>query len=238
MRSITVDHLQEIIDEDEEAGASQSKINNDKGLMMALYKYAMERDYIVKDCSEYVKVPLVGPKYVKGVISDTQLKQLEQMAAEGYPWADTVLMLCYTGFRITEFLTLTAFSYHADGDYLQGGIKTNAGRDRIIPVHPKIKPFLTRWSSLRGETVICDDEGKALDYRWYKQKAFAEVVNKIGLPGATPHWCRHTFATRLHAANVAELEVKRLMGHANKDVTEHYTHTDINQLIEAIRKLA
>lgn len=238
MRSITVDHLQEIIDEDEEAGASQSKINNDKGLMIALYKYAMERDIVTKDCSKYVRVPLVGPKYVKGVISDPQLKQLEQMAQAGFPWADTVLMLCYTGFRITEFLTLTPFSYHPEEQYLQGGIKTDAGRNRPVPIHPKIEPYLDNWLKRHGETIICDDSGKQLDYKWYKSKAFATVVAELGLPEATPHWCRHTFSTRLNVAGVAELEQKRLLGHANKDVTEHYTHTDIAQLTKAILKLA
>lgn len=238
MRAITVDHLQEIIDEDEEQGASQSKINNHRGLMMALYKYAMERDIVTKDCSKYVKVPQVGPKYVKGVISDTQLKQLEHLAADGFPWADTVLMLCYTGFRITEFLTLTPFSYHQKERYLQGGMKTDAGRDRIIPVHPKILPYLERRLSMHGETIICDDTGSALEYKWYKEKAFSQVVKTIGLPQATPHWCRHTFSTRLHAAGVGELEQKRLLGHADKTVTDRYTHTDILTLADAILKLA
>lgn len=238
MRAITVDHLQEIIDEDEACGASQSKINNDKGLMIALYKYAMERDIVTKDYSKYVKIPQVGPKYFKGVLSDPQLKQLEQMAQSGFLWADTVLMLCYTGFRITEFLTLTPFSYHADEHYLQGGIKTDAGRNRLVPVHSKIAPYLESWLAKHGETIICDDNGKPLDYKWYKEKAFAAVVAELGLPEATPHWCRHTFSTRLHAAGVAELEQKRLLGHADKDVTEHYTHTDITQLAKAIQKLA
>ena len=238
MRAITVDHLQEIIDEDEETGASQSKINNDRGLMIALYKYAMERDIVTKDCSKYVKTPQVGPKYTKGVISDTQLKQLERLAADGFPWADTVLMLCYTGFRITEFLTLTPFSYHADECFLQGGIKTDAGRDRIIPVHPKILPYLEHRLSMRGETIICDGTGKALEYKWYKEKAFSGVAIAIGLPQATPHWCRHTFSTRLHAAGVGALEQKRLLGHADSSVTDHYTHTDIRILSEAILKLA
>ena len=53
------------------------------------------------------------------------MKKLEQLAADGFPWADTVLMLCYTGFRITEFLTLTRFSYDVTGNYLRGGIKTD-----------------------------------------------------------------------------------------------------------------
>ncbi|NLB28882.1 MAG: site-specific integrase [Clostridiales bacterium] len=60
----------------------------------------------------------------------------------------------------------------------------------------------------------------------------------LGTPEATPHWCRHTFATRLHVAGADELCVKRLLGHANKDVTEHYTHTDIELLKTTVSKLA
>ena len=54
---------------------------------------------------------------------------------------------------------------------------------------------------------------------------------------ATPHWCRHTAASRMKVAGVDELAVKRILGHADKDVTEHYTHTDIDFLSKEIRKV-
>lgn len=238
MRNVTIDHLQAIIDEDERRALSKSSLNNDKILMKALFKFAMERDIIVKDYSEFVQLPQVEAKHEKGAFSDTQLKQIENMAAAGQPWADTVLMLCYTGFRITEFLTLTRFSYDVDGNYLRGGVKTAAGRNRIVPVHPKIKPCLDQWLSRGGDTIICSENGRVITSSWYRDNAFHPLMERLGVPQATPHWCRHTFATRLHAAGVAELEQKRLMGHADKDVTEHYTHIDIDQLTEAIQKLA
>lgn len=238
MRSITVDQLQAIIDHDEAYGLSKSSINNDRLLMRALYAFAMERDIVSKDYSAFVQLPSVGPKYEKGILDDLQMKKLEQMAANGFPWADTVLMLCYTGFRITEFLSLTPFSYHADDDCLRGGIKTEAGRNRAVPVHPKIKPYLIEWIAKGGETIICNESGGPVSSHWYRNRAFKSVVEALGISDATPHWCRHTFASRLHAAGVAELERKRLLGHANKDVTEYYTHTDITQLTAAIRLLA
>lgn len=93
-----------------------------------------------KDYSAYLDIPSVDPKRKKGAFTDLQMAKLEKLAAEGFPWADTVLMLCYTGFRISEFLALTRFSYNQAENYLQGGTKTRAGKDRIVPVHPKIAP--------------------------------------------------------------------------------------------------
>ena len=238
MREVTLTHLQGIIDNDEAGGLSKSSTNNDKTLMRALFKFAMERDIITKDYSAFVEMPSIGAKIEKGAFDDLQMQKLEQLAADGFPWADTVLMLCYTGFRITEFLTLTRFSYDAEGDYLTGGIKTAAGKNRTVPVHPKIKPYLLAWIDKSGDAIICSEKGKPVADQKYRDKLFKPVMNAIGCPQATPHWCRHTFASRLHAAGAEELAKKRLLGHSDRDVTEHYTHTDIEQLKAAIQLLA
>lgn len=238
IRDIGIDELQAIIDSDEENELSKASISKDHVLMKALFKYAMERDYIVKDYSAFIVLPQIDVKYEKGAFSEIALKQIEQLAREGFPWADTALMLCYTGFRITEFLTLTRFSYNAEARTLTGGIKTEAGRNRVVPVHPKIQPYLDRWLSRNGSAIICDDNGAPVTTAWYRSYAFAPIMARINMPQATPHWCRHTFASLLHAAGVSELDAKRLLGHADKNVTDHYTHTDIETLREAVLKLA
>lgn len=163
MRDITLDEWQSILDEDEDMGLSQSSINNDAILIKALYSYAMERDIVGKDYSQYLDVPSVGAKHPRDALNDLQLAQLARLAADGFPWADTVLMLCYTGFRVSEFLQLTRFSYHPEeGGYLQGGLKTEAGKNRIVPVHPKIRPYLLAWLEKGGDTIICGSNGKQL----------------------------------------------------------------------------
>ncbi|MET0017860.1 tyrosine-type recombinase/integrase [Oscillibacter sp.] len=235
---LTIDHLQSIIDEDAKNNMSQSTMQNDKMLTRALFKYAMERDIIMKDYSAFVEVPSVAAKYEKGAFDDLQMAKLEQLARGGFPWADTVLMLCYTGFRINEFLKLTPFSYDRAEDFLRGGSKTEAGKDRVIPIHPKIKPYLEGWLSRGGESIICKENGKPVSYAWYLSNLFKSVVEELGVPQATPHWCRHTFATRLHEAGAPDLEIKRLMGHADSNVTEHYTHTDLEHLRSALLLLA
>lgn len=240
MRDITLDDWQSILDDDEDRGLSQSSINNDAVLIKALCSYAMERDIIVKDYSAYLDIPSVGAKRPRDALSELQVARLAEMAERGIPWADTVLMLCYTGLRVSELLALTPFSYHAEeGGFLQGGTKTAAGKNRRIPVHPKIKPYLSSWLAKGGETIICDETGKALGQVRYRQLYFAPLMEQIGVPAATPHWCRHTFATRLHDAKADPITVKWLLGHSTKsDITAHYTHETMTALWDAIRLLA
>lgn len=239
MRCVTVDEWQAILDEDERCGMSRSVIMNDAILIRALNRYAMERDIITKDYSAFLDIPQVGTKHPRGALTERQVRALERMAVRGVPYADTALMLCYTGFRINEFLALTAGSYHAeDGGYLQGGLKTQAGRERIVPVHPKIAPYLAAWLDKGGETIICAPDGRAMRDGAYR-KIFAGLMRRIGAEGATPHWCRHTFATRLHAAGADPITVKWLMGHSTKaDITAHYTHKTVAVLRTGIRLIA
>ena len=238
MRDMTLDEWQSILDEDEDAGRSQSLINNDAILIKALYAYSMERDIVGKDYSKYLDVPSVAAKKPRDALTDTQVSQLAALAAEGVPWADTALILCYTGFRVSEFLALTAASYHTeDGGYLQGGTKTAAGRNRIVPVHRQIAPYLAARLAIGGETIICDQRGKPISSQVYREH-FAALMERIGAPEATPHWCRHTFATRLHAAGADPLTVKWLLGHSTSaDITAHYTHSTISTLRAAVDML-
>ena len=231
---ITLNDLQSIIDDAEAAGMSKSSINNDKILMKALFTFALKHDWIVKDYSAFVEMPSVGAKHEKGIFDDIQMTKLEKMAADGFPWADTALILCYTGFRINELLALTRFDY--SDECLRGGSKTEAGKDRLVPVHPKIRPYLLRRIAENGERIISKD-GKHIKDAWYRKRCFAPIAEVLGTPQATPHWCRHTFASMLHEAGANKLAIKRIMGHADGDVTEHYTHIDIKYLTAELLKV-
>jgi len=117
------------------------------------------------------------------------------MVCAGVPGADATLVLCYTGWRITEFLQLTLASYDPFEKTLIGGIKTKAGKNRIVPVHPRIQPYIDRWLA-QGEPYL---------YTWkqsrsagsFRDTIFHPLMERLRRPTATPHWCRHTFASLL-----------------------------------------
>ena len=237
-RSITIDDLQAIIDQDAADGMSSSSINNDCILIKALFKFLMERDIVAKDYSAFIQVPKVGPKHTKGAFDDFQMARLEKLAKEGFPWADTVLMLCYTGLRINEFLSLTPFNFDPDTGCLTGGSKTEAGKGRTVPVHPKIRPYFDRWMADQADTIIHQD-GNPVSDRWYRASAFKGVMDALGVTGATPHWCRHTFVTRAKIAGVDEMALKFIVGHSQRgNITAPYTHPDPAWLATEMAKIA
>src|SRR5699024_9431707 len=144
-----------IIDEDGRKGMSKSSIYNDKMLMKAMYKYALERERVSRDLSAFVELPSVGAEVEKGALSEAHLDAVRGSAESGFPDAEPALVLCYAGFRVSELLALTPSSYHPEGPYLQGGMKTAAGRDRIVPIHPAIQPYIEAWLAKGGERIIC-----------------------------------------------------------------------------------
>lgn len=235
---VTLDSLQSIIDAAEAAGLGSRSIAADKTLMNAIFRYAMERGIISKDWSALVELPTYTTKYEKGAFTEEQVDKLKEMAAGGVPWSDSVLILCYTGFRISELLALTPDDYHEEGGitWLQGGMKTEAGKNRIVPVHPVVQPYVNARLAEGGERIICRN-GAAVRAQWYRYTAFPPVAQALGTPQATPHWCRHTAASRMRMAGVDALAVKRILGHADGSVTDHYTHLDLEFLAREIRKV-
>lgn len=90
-------------------------------------------------------------------------EKLEDLAASGFPSADSALALCLTGFRTREFLTLTRFSCDPANHALRGSSKTEAGKDRIVPVHPKLQPY-NNWRFQENnpyDCLICNRYAKA-----------------------------------------------------------------------------
>ena len=185
MRSVTLDEWQAILDEGEDEGRSQSSINNDAILIRALHAYAMKRDIIGKDYSRYLDIPTVDIKVKKGALNDLQLAKLEELARAGFPGASEAMVLCYTGLRISEFLSLTPFAYRSeDGGYLQCGVKSAAGRDRIIPIHPKISAYVQQW--LSAEKGMSSDR-----YRIGVYPSGRAARHTRGHPALVPPYLRH-----------------------------------------------
>ncbi|KNE22719.1 integrase [Virgibacillus pantothenticus] len=76
-----------------------------------------------------------------------------------------------------------------------------------------------------------------MSYYVYYHEKFKKIMQQLELKHK-PHDCRHTFATLMDNAGANKLSIKRIMGHADKDITDKvYTHKDIEQLLIAIDML-
>lgn len=52
------------------------------------------------------------------------------------------------------------------------------------------------------------------------------------------HSLRHTFGRRLRRAGVSLETRKALLGHANGDITTHYSAAELEELLEAVGRIA
>ena len=154
--------------------------------------------------------------------------------------------MCYLNFRVSEFLTLTIEQYHVSEQgvpYFIAGIKSEAGKNRLIPIHPKIQKIVTDCINHHGETIFCrlgDDFGKPMNKDYFLKSCFRPAMQAMGLGNEfTPHSCRRTFSTRMSAAGAREEDIIALMGHAEyKTDINHYIVQELDTLYDAVKKLA
>jgi len=248
---IRTGHFQTIIDVMKKSNMSYSSMHNVKVLASLLEDYAMQYDIIEKNYADYISLP---PNEVeeKETFTEDQIKAIEQAAEEGNYAAKLTLILCYTGWRIGEFLSLKIEDYDPIDKYFKGGLKTDAGRNRIVPVHPKAQKYVDELLAMNGPQLVCREELRGREPNkytvlvpvtpnYFRREMFTPLMEKLGILDSkgeqfTPHVTRHTFASACYKQGVDELLVKRLMGHSRgKDVTERvYTHVDIEQLVKAV----
>jgi site-specific recombinase XerD len=232
-KDIRTMHLQSIVDYCQEKGMSRSTMEKVKALAVMLYNYAIQNDIINKNYADFIQLPDVE-KEKRERFSDLDIQKMIDNA-DTVEWVDTILILIYSGMRISEMLQLTKFNIDLKNQIITGGIKTEAGKDRIIPIHPKILKYITAWYNKNGETLFFREGGKKITARYYREQIFYPTLDKLGIKRLTPHSCRHTFASLMANAGADPLYIQRIIGHKKYSTTaDIYTHTDVEDLRKAI----
>ena len=235
VKDLKTSHIQNIINEMVKQGLSHSSCHKVKTLAGILFKYAMSDDIVDKNYAEMVELPSKDTKK-KEIFTDLEIKAIEELAPND-PWANTILILIYTGMRVGELLTLTKFNIDIENMIIIGGIKTDAGKDRIIPIHSKIQSYIKYWHNTNSEYLI-NREGKKVSINYYRTDLYYPTLEKTGARKLSPHTCRHTFASLMARAKVDTKSIQEIIGHADYSTTANiYTHLDIKELKEAIEQI-
>ena len=191
---------------------SESSVRYMMIVLHGMYKYAMRQEIIDKDYSL-----LITPEYTRAEESKHKAFTEDEISILWDNDSHIVLTMIYTGVRATELLSIQ--SIDIDDQIMIGGSKTAAGRNRMIPIHDRLLPFIQ--SSINPGP-----------------KTFQTFYNKIWIPEMTrlnmdhrPHDTRHTCASLMEKYGVPLLHRKLILGHAIKDFTENvYTHVDADTL--------
>lgn len=111
------------------------------------------------------------------------------------PIIDIVLIFIYSGWRITEFTNLEIANIDLEQGTMKGGIKTQNGKNRIVPIHSKIRPFIEKYYS-KDKIYLCSEKSTPLNVTILRRQWIASL-EKLNITGKTPHCARHTFETLL-----------------------------------------
>jgi integrase len=225
-KSIKAFQMQECVDA---CGCSYSTQGAIKNLFSHLDRFALEMDLITRCYSDLVTAEGI-PETSKQPFTHEETSRLWQISGE--PWVDSVLVFLYTGFRIAELLDLRTADVDLGAGTIKGGRKTKAGKNRLVPIHPKIAEFVRRRVLEGGEYLFMLDGKKLIPQRYYV--IWGNIMKRIGAEH-TPHECRHTLRSRLDSAGANKRCIDLIMGHKSKDVGERvYTHKTIQELKDAI----
>ena len=222
-------HMQECIDGCNKGYSTQGAIKN---LLRHLDKFALELDIVTRCYSDLLTSEPI-PDTNKTPFTDEEINQIWGIAET--PWADSVLAFLYTGFRISELLDLRIANVDLQQGTIQGGTKTRAGKNRLVPIHSRILPLIEKRMRGGGEYLFGDNGKKISNGTYYK---FWNEIMEVLKMEHTPHECRHTFRSRLDSAGANKRCIDLIMGHKSKDVGERvYTHKTVQELKQAIELL-
>ncbi|MDU4202651.1 MAG: tyrosine-type recombinase/integrase [Negativicoccus succinicivorans] len=162
-------------------------------------------------------------------------------------WANTdnilhkiVLIQCYTGTRSNELQKMLIKNANLTKQYMISGSKTEAGKNRIIPIADCMLPFIKefyRKSMFKKSKYLFTPEKGIPSIRGTLD--FLEIYKKLRLKNRhLSHDARHIFITLSSNYHIDDIIVKLIVGHAQSDITkEVYTHKRKEQLLSAVNFL-
>ena len=174
--------------------------------------------------------------------SSKELKQIWLKADSGDLTAASVLILIYTGMRPSELLSLeisTHINYHGTRMYFKAGSKTEAGKNRIIPIPEVLNNciYMLKEGRCQGP-LVATTGGKFYRLDNWRPRCFNRLMDELGLFDHTPYSCRHTYADIQKRRNIDPEIMMEIMGHEDFSTTVEFYHTttyeDLDRIFSAV----
>lgn len=222
-----------------------------KSLFNLLLDYAVQYGVVDRNYAREFKIPRSIQQDItkdkKSHIAFTE-EELEILWAhrEEIPFINIILIQCYSGWRPNELCTLKLDDVDIYNWLFTGGSKTEAGKNRPVPIHSKIRDLVkSQYNTAKSNNMdylisYVNSRGETIHLRYIRYNLiFQNIMNHLRLNQEhRPHDCRNTFITLAKKYNVDEYAIKYIVGHSITDITEKvYTERDVDWLKTEIEKI-
>lgn len=234
-KDIKVSHLEDTIKNADVGDNTKARI---KSMFNLLYRFAMKHEICDKDYAALCNsVKKAKPEIERVPFSKAEINTLWDNIQS--PFVDMILIGIYSGWRPQELAILKTNDIDIENKTMKGGLKTDAGKNRIVPIHSKTLDLIQNCYNENNDNLFTDSNGQQgtfMTYDKYRLR-FKKVMEKFNMDHR-PHDTRHTFITLAKEYQLNEYIIKLIVGHAISDITENiYTHRTIEQLGEEIEKI-
>lgn len=233
MSEITAIDLQRLLDRED---YSYAKLEHIKTMLNQMYRYALQFDIVTKNCAEFVRIGKEDDTESGVPFTQEDLDLLWKH--KDFPFVDTILIYCYSGWRINELAKMPLSDIDLEAKTFTGGSKNRYSRNRTVPIHSRIYPMVLARYDTRFHSLIYHDGQQDISEEKYREY-FDQALKACGITEKhTPHDCRHTCNSLLLNAKTDRVARYKIMGHAGKDINEKvYSHMGVEQLRNEIERI-
>jgi integrase/recombinase XerD len=225
-------------------GYQHSRLVCVKGLL----RFLCRQGYVLTDAGASVTLPRRDQRLPRVVMTPAEARRLIEAADGGSPIAlrDRALLevLYATGVRVSELANLRL--EHIDLE--DGALRVVCGKgrkDRVVPLTHAAAESLSRYlrcgrcvlpGTASARYLFPGEKGGYL-HRAVVNKLIRRYAQKAKLrKHVSCHTFRHSVATHLLRGRADIRHIQKLLGHASLNTTERYTHVEINDLRQVIRR--
>lgn len=229
--------LQGVIDN---CGKNYPTLRKIKVLLNQMYEYAMKYEICNKDYSQYVDIIKFKDKNPNKTsrtpFSKDEINALWIQKTNIY--AQIVLMLIYSGVRVSELLDLKRENVNIEEHYFKVVESKTDNGIRVVPIHKRTYSFFKKWYEDNNEYLLHTTDGKKFSYRNYYDSYWTPIMELIKCKHK-PHDTRHTCISMMTEKEVSPTLIKKIVGHSGAmSLTEKvYTHVNVKELLEAINRI-
>ncbi len=221
---ITVDDMQRVIDD---AVSTYYPAKDMKTILSHCFVTAIQRDFVQYNKTEYLDLPPLEKGEIERFTDeemDLFWSDYEKNEFTGY-----ILIMCYAGIRYGELANIPLENIYED--YMIGGIKTEAGKNREIPIADAIKDIVKRFAEKNNRKLLEMNEDKFYASYW-------ETIDRLGIRHLPPQTCRHTYFSMMTAAGVQIGIITKTGGHADYRTTlKNYVKLSLQEKVDAVNKM-